>query len=342
MKKIFVLVIMSIICFGILVSCSAKSENSGVIEKLVIGYVPSRPADEILTATAPLEGLLKTELAQSGFTVNEVEILVGTSYEAIGEGLDAGTVHVGLVPGGTYVLYSDGAEVILTATRDGLNKDSDNPQDWNDGEATLPMPEKQVTYYKSIIIAGPSPKGKELAAKINAGEKLSWEDLNSATWQYMNTTSSAGYIYPTLWLMENYDKTLLDLDNASAATGYGAAFSALKAQTADVAMVYADGRRDNLKTWEGEDYTAGEPTTIWTDVQVIGVTDGIYNDTISVTRDDSVMTDDLKEALQQAFINIGNSEEGKPIIAIYNHNGYALAKDSDYDGARAAAAIVAN
>ncbi len=341
MKKSIIMIMVFVLCLGVFISCSENSTDSNVIEKLVVGYVPSRPADEILTATAPLEGLLKAELAESGFTVNEVEILVGTSYEAIGEGLDAGTIHVGLIPGGTYVLYDDGAEVILTATRDGLNKDYDDPQAWNDGKATLPMPENQVTYYRSIIIAGPSPKGQELAAKVNAGEKLTWEDINSATWQYMNTTSSAGYIYPTLWLMDNFGKTLLDLDSASAATGYGAAFSALKAQTADVSVVYADGRRDNLKTWEGEDYTAGEPTTIWTDVQVIGVTSGIYNDTISVTRDENVVSDRLQVALQEAFINIGNSEEGKPIIAIYNHNGYAVAQDADYDGARAAAELVA-
>ncbi len=341
MKKLIALALCTTVLMSAVFAGGSGDSNANEIEKLVVGYVPSRPAEEILTATAPLEGLLKAELATSGITVEEVEIIVGTSYEAIGEGLDAGTIHVGLIPGGTYVLYSDGAEVILTATRDGLNKDSDNPRDWNDGKATLPMPERQVTYYKSLIIAGPSPKGQELAAKVNAGQELTWNDLNSATWQYMNTTSSAGYIYPTLWLMENYDKTLLDLDNASAATGYGAAFSALKAETADVAMVYADGRRDNLKTWEGQDYEAGDPTTIWTDVQVIGVTEGIYNDTISVTRDDSVVTDELKAALQQAFINIGNSEEGKPIIAIYNHNGYAVAKDSDYDGARAAGQLVA-
>ncbi len=335
MKKIIALVLCTSVLFSVAFAGGSSDSNANEIEKLVVGYVPSRPADEILAATAPLEGLLKAELAKSGITVEEVEIIVGTSYEAIGEGLDAGTIHVGLIPGGTYVLYSDGAEVILTATRDGLNKDSSNAKDWNDGEATLPMPENQVTYYRSLIIAGPSAKGQELAAKVNAGEKLTWEDLNSATWQYMNTTSSAGYIYPTLWLLDNYDKTLLDLDNASAATGYGAAFSALKAETADITAVYADARRDNLKVWEGNE------NAIWTDVQVIGVTDGIYNDTISVTRDSSVVSDKLKDALQQAFINIGNSEEGKPIIAIYNHNGYAPAKDSDYDGARAAAELVA-
>ena len=68
--------------------------------------------------------------------VGEVEITVGTTYEAVGEGLEAGTIDVGLIPGGTYVLYDDGAEVILTATRNGLSKDSDNAKDWNDGQPT--------------------------------------------------------------------------------------------------------------------------------------------------------------------------------------------------------------
>lgn len=48
--------------------------------------------------------------------------------------LSAGTADVGLIPGGTYVLYDDGCDVLLTATRDGLNKDLDNAKDWNGGK----------------------------------------------------------------------------------------------------------------------------------------------------------------------------------------------------------------
>ena len=106
------------------------------IETLKVAFVPSREPQEIITATEPLKQLLKDELAKEGYDVGEVEITVGTTYEAVGEGLEAGTIDVGLIPGGTYVLYDDGAEVILTATRDGLSKDSDNAKDWNDGQPT--------------------------------------------------------------------------------------------------------------------------------------------------------------------------------------------------------------
>lgn len=79
------------------------------IETLKVAFVPSREPQEIITATEPLKELLKTELAKEGYDVGEVEITVGTTYEAVGEGLEAGTIDVGLIPGGTYVLYDDGA-----------------------------------------------------------------------------------------------------------------------------------------------------------------------------------------------------------------------------------------
>ena len=151
------------------------------IETLKVAFVPSREPQEIITATEPLKELLKTELAKEGYDVGEVEITVGTTYEAVGEGLEAGTIDVGLIPGGTYVLYDDGAEVILTATRDGLSKDSDNAKDWNDGQPTEAS-DKQAVSYRALFIAGPSEKGQELAAKVNAGEELTWDDLNSANW----------------------------------------------------------------------------------------------------------------------------------------------------------------
>ena len=172
------------------------SEDSGnkTIEKLNVAFVPSKDPDEIITATEPLKDMLKTELGKEGYDVGEVDITVGTSYEAVGEALSAGTADVGLIPGGTYVLYDDGCDVLLTATRDGLNKDSDNAKDWNDGKPTEKTAD-QVVSYRALIIAGPSEKGQELAEKVNNGEELTWDDLNSANWSVMNSTSPAGYIY---------------------------------------------------------------------------------------------------------------------------------------------------
>ena len=318
-------------------STTASSETSNKqIDTLRIAFVPSREPEEIITATEPLKQMLTDELATLGYDVGEVDITVGTSYEAVGEALAAGTADVGLIPGGTYVLYDDGCDVLLTATRDGLSIDSDNAKDWNDNAPTEPTTE-QVTSYRALMIAGPSEKGKELAAKVNAGEALTWEDVSSANWSVANSSSPAGYIYPSLWLQENFDKNITDLPHAVQSDSYGSAFARLASGQVDILCTYADARRDYEDEWTTE---YGMTNSNWDDTAVVGVTPAIYNDTISVSKTSPIMDDDFKQALGQAFINIGNTEEGKEVIAIYSHNGYQWAKSEDYDSERAAQEMI--
>ena len=341
MKKLFALLLVFVMVISMMTGCGNTTPTGGEtdskkIETLKVAFVPSREPAEIITVTEPLKAMLQQELAKEGYEVGEVEITVGTTYEAVGEGLEAGTIDVGLIPGGTYVLYDDGAEVILTATRDGLSKDSDNAKDWNDGQPTTAS-EKQAVSYRALMIAGPSEKGQALLAKVNNGEELTWEDLNAANWSVMGTSSPAGYIYPALWLQDHYNKGISDLSSAVQSDSYASAFARLASGQVDVLVTYADARRDYAERWNSE---FGREASIWEETGVIGVTAPIYNDTISVSKNSEIMTEELIAALQNAFINIGNTEEGKQVIAIYSHNGYQVAKASDYDSERAAQKLI--
>lgn len=306
------------------------------IDTLNVAFVPSREPDEIVTATEPLKDMLKKELLPLGYNVKDVNITVGTSYEAVGEGLAAGTIDVGFIPGGTYVLYDDDCEVLLTATRDGLSIDSDEAKVWNDEKPTKPVSD-QVTFYRALLIAGPSEAGKAVSEKINKGEELTWDDLNGLNWGVMNPTSSAGYIYPALWIQERYQKNITDLAHAVQCDSYGTAFARLAQGQIDVLCTYADARRDYEEKWK-DDYAM--QNSIWDDTNVIGVTPGIYNDTISVSKTSPTIDDGFKKAFQQAMINIGNTEEGKKVISIYGHQGYVEAKDEEYDSARDAQELI--
>ena len=332
MKKIFALLTVLVLSMSMLVGCGSDSAAN---EELVVYFVPSRDPEEIMEATEPLAEMLKEELKTQGFEFENIKIEVGTSFEAAGEALASGTAQVGFIPGGTYVLYDEDVDVALTATRDALSHDSDNAADWNKSktEAT----KEQTTYYRALAIAGPSEKGKELAAKINAGEELTKEDVESATWGISsNTTSPAGYIYPSLWLQDNFGMSITDLPNKVALDNYATSLSQLASGQIDVMVTYADARRDYEADWTS---TFGRTADIWSETAVIGVTDKVYNDTISVTKDE-VMTPELKEAIQNAFINIGNTPEGKEIIAIYSHNGYEIGEDKNYDSERKAQELI--
>ena len=319
---------------GLTAPFTAKAAEK--IDTIKIGFVPSRNPDEIVTSTEPLKQLLKDELAKNGFEVENVEITVGTNFEAVGEGLASGTLDYGFIPSGTYVLFSDDVEVLLTATRQGLNKNSAEPKDWNDKKATEPTDE-QVTFYKGLVLAGPSAKGKELAEKVNKGEKLTWDDLNSAKWTVLSSSSASGYIYPTLWLKENFGKKITDLANVVQSDSYTNAMTRLAAEQVDIVVGYADLRRDNVDKWQKE---MGASAPIWETTNVIGVTPDIVNDTVSASKTSTTVSPELNEAIKKALMDIAKTEEGKKVIKIYNHTGYKEAKDEDYNKEREAQKLI--
>lgn len=325
MKKIIAI---AFTCVLVLTGCGSNSEASKDIKTLNVSFVPSAPADEILQASKPLEDMLKEEMSKFGYNIENVEINVGTTYEAVGEALTSGTTDIALIPGGTYVSYEeDGAKLALTATRDALSVDSENPADWNKKPTTLT--DDQATFYRSLIVAGPSEKGKKLQEEVKSGKELTFDELADATWCVQSPTSSAGYSYPTLWLSKNFDgKTINDLPNKTEIKGYGEAVARLSAQQCDIAPMYADARTDNDASW-----TSSE--NIFDATSVIGVTDKIMNDTISVSENSKVYSDEFLKAVQQSFINIASTEEGLKTVAPYSHKGYELGNPSDYDDERA-------
>ena len=143
-------------------SASAAGVEESVskqIDTLRIAFSPYADADQITTATEPLKGLLKAALLEKGYEVSKVEMTIGTCYTAVGEALSAGRADIGFMSGGNYVLFSDDCDVLLTALRYAIIKDSLNPADWNDGTIEENTDEMS-TYYRCIILAGPSEKGR--------------------------------------------------------------------------------------------------------------------------------------------------------------------------------------
>ncbi len=149
--------------------------------------------------------------------------------------------------------------------------------------------------------------------------------------------------------MENYDGHKVSDLSKTVQLGYADAFAQAAAEQIDIVVCYADGRRDYEAAWnlptDSADETGkagmGREDSIWNEMTVIGVTDGIYNDTVAVTKaNPDIYNPEFIAALQQSLIDIINTEEGKAIFSVYSHTGYAIGEDSDYDAARAALAVV--
>ena len=308
-----------------------------VIDKLKVAYVPSMDVELILDTTEPLKQLLIDELANHNFDVKEVVITVGTSFEAVGEAISAGSADIGFGSAAIYITYDDEVDLLLTATRLDFDRQGTDPMTWNGSIATRDA-ERQTTGYPGLIYAGPSEYGQMLAAKVAKGETLTWEELDGARWAVASPTSNAGYLYPALWLKNNYGKMITDLTTVIPGTAYPQMFAQAANETIDVFVCYADGRGSYVEQWSKE---FGRENAIEEDVQVIGVTDWIANDVVIGSETSDVMLlPGFRQAFCDAMIAIAKTPAGSEAISIFSHVGYFPGKDSAYDPMRAVQDII--
>lgn len=367
MKKLLVVLLSVLMVLG-LAACGSKevATDDKTIDTLTVSFVPSKDADVILQAAngqtedqiakgyRGMGQILIDALAKKGYTVNNVDISVGTDYAATGEGMISGTIDIGLIPASTYVLYQpDGVELLVEAQRWGVAGDdasvvldpSLGVEPWNTCEKTQDATSKATGYASLIYVNIATEKGNDLYEKAMAGT-LTWEDVDSATWYVCSSTSSAGYVYPSLWLNQNFGsadskKTIANLTNVIPDGSYANMMESLLTGGCDVTVGYADVRKDAASTENFEaayPELAAEGKNVWDIVKVIAVSDYIMNDTVSVASQsvDPKMTPDFVKALQEVFCEEFQSEEGQLAVKPYSHMGYQVGTDADYNATRQA------
>lgn len=126
-KEILAIGLTVTMAFGLLTACGKNStETSGTVTKnidtLKIMISPYQDADTLLTGLEPLGDMIKTKMKEKGYTIEQVDMTVGTSYTAVGEALSAGTADVGSIYGGT-----DHGYIKTSADRDGDYSDHEQP-----------------------------------------------------------------------------------------------------------------------------------------------------------------------------------------------------------------------
>ncbi|AOA02492.1 MULTISPECIES: phosphate/phosphite/phosphonate ABC transporter substrate-binding protein [Carnobacterium] len=263
-------------------------------------YVPEKltvqfvPSQAAETLEAKAKPLEKLLSKELGIPV---EVSVSTDYNTIIEAMDSKQVDVGFLPPNAYVLAHEqsGAKVLLQAQRYGIEQPGGKKTD------------ELVDSYKSMIVVKKGSKIKEL--KDLKGKKIATQDV----------TSSAGYVWPAAEMK----KAGVDIEKSDITTvqvkGHDQAILSVLNGDVDAAFVFEDARNNVVK----------DVPTIFDEVEPMYTTAPIPNDTVTVRAD---MSDDWNTKIQDAFINIGKSEEGKAIIsAIYTHEGYVKSKDSNFD-----------
>lgn len=294
MKKIITIVLVLAFLASIFTGCS----NSGAInpETLEVQLIPSKDAAKLDASRKPLQDLLEAELGM------KVNVTVATDYNALIEAMASEQVHVGLLATTAYVLAADegAAEAILKSLRYDV-----------DDNGNLLKDQAMVSGYKSQLIVN---KDSGIASVA---------DLKGKKIAIASFTSTSGFVWPANLLADNGLNPETDVEWVNVGSHDNAVLAVYNGE-ADAAFTFKDAR--NL--FSEESYYED----LMDKVKFIMNTSLIPNDTISVIPN---LDKKLKDKIKEAFMNIAKTEEGLAIVrGIYSHEGYAEAKDSDYDEVR--------
>lgn len=310
LKKLTAFVVLLVVLTGILAACGSSSSSEPEAEKKkdtnkqeengkTDEYEPTEltvqfvPSQNADTLEAKAKPLEKILGDELGIPV---KVSVSTNYNTIIEAMASKKVDVGFLPPTAYVLAKEkgAADVILQAQRFGVNDEDGSPTD------------ELVDFYKSMFIV---KKDSDIqSVKDLKGKKIAFQDV----------TSSAGYVWPAAKLMDNGIDPIADVQGITV-KGHDQAVLAVLNGDVDAAVTFQDARN----------IVKGDYPTVFEDTRVIEFTEGIPNDTIAVRTD---MSKEWLEKIQEAFIKIGQSEEGHSIISdIYSHEGYSKSDDKKFD-----------
>ncbi len=295
MKRLVLIALLVLLVPALSFAGGAKEEYV-TPETLEVQLIPSRDAAYLDAQRLPLQQLLEAQLGM------DVNVTVATDYNALIEGMASEQIHVGLLATTAYVLAAD--EGVAEAILKSLRYDVDDM-----GRQMKDKP--LVSGYKS-----------QLVAASDSGIK-SVKDLKGRKIAIASFTSTSGFVWPANLLADNGLDPEKDVEWLNAG-GHDNAILAVFNGEADAAFTFKDAR----SLFEKESFHGD----LMKKVVLVTDTSEIPNDTISVI---PRLDPELKEEVRQAFINLAKDPKGLEIIQkIYNHEGYAPAKDSDYNEVR--------
>lgn len=290
MKKICLLLTL------VLVMLSACALADGLdVKELNVQFVPTN------TETADATTAEFSEYMSNLLGV-PVKMTVATSYNAIVEAMESGTVDVGIMPPATYAQARDMgvAKAILSST---LNDYDENEQ---------LMEGVPVGNFKA-----------EVLVRADSGI-TGYEGLAGKKIAYLGASSASGYIYPVA------EMKMAGIDTDSCTW-----VNITSIPSAILAVI--NGQVDACFTFEGSRYVFakavlddnGNPYDLYSVLSVAKLSDGdIPNDAIAVN---TRLSDNDAEIVKQAFLTMASDEAGLAIMKTWNHNGYVEANEADYD-----------
>lgn len=295
----------------LLQACTAFAPTP--IESLTVAISPSISIETFNQLDKNFEKELKAQLREEGYDVQELELIRATNNHQAGEMVISGLADIAFISKLTYFDQKEqGLMPLLTQLEPSYNLDPTAIDAWND-QTQLDANKTLQPTHRAALYLGSSTRAMELRNKLNTGEQLTWIDLNGAKWCHVLVTSLEGYIYPSLWLIENYDRRIVELfDHELVIRGYDELMMRVANQECDIIVGPEDIRDQYASKWSSEGYDRS--ASIYSELELFALTDAIPHDVVVYLEGQTKYDEVFVQDLQKVLIELASSEVKNPLF----------------------------
>ena len=265
-------------------------------DELVMGFVPSREAGQLVDSIDALTGVLAEGLSEESGKEIAVEGTVPSDYTGLVTAMETGNAHIGAFGPFSLLQARDraGAEIILQSERFGSSTYhtqffTNNPDAFCDDEPVVVDEETGWRNCNGTADADEGPVAEDKVGTVPEGTTVAFVEQSSAS----------GYIFPALIFLNNG----IDPENDIAplfANGHDRSVIAVCNDQAEVGVSFDDARG------------AAETTCdLAANVVVFAYGPEIPNDGWAVAGD---LPDNLKESIKQILLDYAATEEGAAVL----------------------------
>lgn len=281
-----------------------ESAAAEMPEELVLGFVPSREAGQLVEDIQPLADFLSEELGIP------VEGVVSNDYTGLVTAMGSGQAHMGFLPpyGLVQAVDDAGAEIILQSARFGsttyhtqfFTNDPDKYCSDEPVENTRMSDDQEITFLncngteRAFDESPEGPLGVEALANVEPGTTVS----------FVEQTSASGYIFPaTVFISQGIDPEN-DIEPLFAGSHDNSVVTVCNGD-AEVGVSFDDARTEPVTDCD-----------VASNVVVFAYGPEIPNDGVAVV---GSLPDELKQQIKDALLAFAETEEGAEVLdSIYN------------------------
>ena len=303
------------------------------IPTLTISFSPSVIPSTLEAEFSSFTQAFSQALLEEGYALESLELRVEKTNQEAQDRVSTGLSDIAWLRVNNFLAAYDDVTPMLGQTWTSYVYDELSAYQ----SSEVPTLQPGIYQNRSLILTTPSTLGRDLRTRYESSGALSWIDLNAVRWCHVIVTSYEGYIFPSLWMMENYQRRLSELNTRQLVVqGFPELIERAALEECDVIVGPQSLRDEYADSWIRlrQEKAPGSNASIYDELFPIGMSEPYTRDVFVASKLSEQLDESILQVIKKVWIQMATNQH--PFFVALKVEGLGEVNFETYDSMRQA------